>query len=165
MSESFLKRMMYLYVASHYKNSPNDLQLMSDAPAHRLFVLLAPMEDDDDDDDDDDGKGGGGRRGDGSSPKLPDILCVVQVALEGSINRESVEVRSVVNFVRCLSPLSLARSLARSGSSRVAPAALFSPSSCSCQFFFLFLFIILFIAFLISILVLFFALLFLILCS
>jgi tRNA(Met) C34 N-acetyltransferase TmcA len=32
--------MMALYVASHYKNSPNDLQLMADAPAHQLFVLL-----------------------------------------------------------------------------------------------------------------------------
>ena len=32
--------MVALYVASHYKNSPNDLQLMSDAPAHHLFVLL-----------------------------------------------------------------------------------------------------------------------------
>ena len=32
--------MMALYVASHYKNSPDDLQLMADAPAHHLFVLL-----------------------------------------------------------------------------------------------------------------------------
>ncbi|XLT36453.1 hypothetical protein HN873_067745 [Arachis hypogaea] len=39
-SELFLQRMMALYVASHYKNSPNDLQLMADAPAHHLFVLL-----------------------------------------------------------------------------------------------------------------------------
>lgn len=39
-SELFLQRMMALYVASHYKNTPNDLQLMSDAPAHHLFVLL-----------------------------------------------------------------------------------------------------------------------------
>lgn len=31
---------MALYVASHYKNSPNDLQLIADAPAHHLFVLL-----------------------------------------------------------------------------------------------------------------------------
>lgn len=31
---------MALYVASHYKNSPNDLQLMADAPAHHLFVFL-----------------------------------------------------------------------------------------------------------------------------
>lgn len=36
----FWQRMMALYVASHYKNSPNDLQLMADAPSHHLFVLL-----------------------------------------------------------------------------------------------------------------------------
>lgn len=42
-SEVFLQRMMALYVASHYKNQPNDLQLMSDAPAHALFVLLPPL--------------------------------------------------------------------------------------------------------------------------
>lgn len=35
-----VQRMMALYVASHYKNSPNDLQLIADAPAHHLFVLL-----------------------------------------------------------------------------------------------------------------------------
>lgn len=58
-SETFLQRMMSLYVASHYKNSPNDLQLMSDAPAHHLFVLLPPI-----------------KEGDNS---LPDPLCVVQV--------------------------------------------------------------------------------------
>jgi N-acetyltransferase 10 len=58
-SETFLQRMMSLYVASHYKNSPNDLQLMSDAPAHHLFVLLPPIQE-----------------GDNS---LPDPLCVVQV--------------------------------------------------------------------------------------
>jgi N-acetyltransferase 10 len=68
-SESFLQRMMALYVASHYKNSPNDLQLMSDAPAHHLFVLLGPV---------------------GSTSALPDILAVVQVCLEGGISRESV---------------------------------------------------------------------------
>jgi N-acetyltransferase 10 len=36
--------MMSLYVASHYKNTPNDLILMSDAPAHHLFVLLGPVD-------------------------------------------------------------------------------------------------------------------------
>lgn len=36
--------MVSLYVASHYKNTPNDLILMSDAPAHHLFVLLAPVD-------------------------------------------------------------------------------------------------------------------------
>jgi N-acetyltransferase 10 len=69
-SEVFLQRVMALYVASHYKNSPNDLQLMSDAPAHHLFVLLGPTTPD--------------------QNTLPDVLCVIQVALEGEISKESV---------------------------------------------------------------------------
>jgi len=68
-SELFLKRMMALYVSSHYRNTPNDLQLMSDAPAHRLFVLLAPVDE--------------------TSSTLPEILCVVQIALEGAISQKS----------------------------------------------------------------------------
>ncbi|KAK9670526.1 hypothetical protein RND81_13G207500 [Saponaria officinalis] len=70
-SELFLQRMMALFVASHYKNSPNDLQLMADAPAHHLFVLLGPVDE--------------------SKNHLPDILCVVQVCLEGEISRDSAE--------------------------------------------------------------------------
>ena len=62
-SEAFLQRMMALYVASHYRNTPNDLQLMADAPAHQLFVLLAPV--------------------DPEQNVLPDVLAVLQVALEG----------------------------------------------------------------------------------
>lgn len=69
-SEVFLQRMMALYVASHYKNTPNDLQLMSDAPAHHLFVLLPPLKDDE--------------------STLPDPLVVVQVALEGNISKDHI---------------------------------------------------------------------------
>lgn len=69
-SEKFLHQMMALFVASHYKNTPNDLQLMSDAPAHQLFVLVPPVNED--------------------SPRLPEPLCVIQVALEGQISKESV---------------------------------------------------------------------------
>jgi N-acetyltransferase 10 len=69
-SEVFLQRMMALYVASHYKNSPNDLQMLSDAPAHHLFVLLPPLREEDN--------------------TLPDPLVVLQVALEGNISREAV---------------------------------------------------------------------------
>lgn len=68
-SELFLQRMMALYVASHYKNSPNDLQLMADAPAHHLFVLLGPVDE--------------------SKNHLPDILCVIQICFEGQISRKS----------------------------------------------------------------------------
>ncbi|KAL4434095.1 hypothetical protein ABPG75_000536 [Micractinium tetrahymenae] len=70
-SESFLQRMMALYVASHYKNTPNDLILMSDAPAHHLFVLLGPVDE--------------------TQNALPDVLAVVQVALEGAISKRSAQ--------------------------------------------------------------------------
>ncbi|KAG0225111.1 N-acetyltransferase 10 [Actinomortierella wolfii] len=69
-SETFLQRMMALYVASHYKNTPNDLQLLSDAPSHHLFVLLPPINEGD--------KG------------LPDPLVVLQVCLEGEISKQTV---------------------------------------------------------------------------
>lgn len=69
-SEAFLQKIMALYVASHYKNSPNDLQLLSDAPAHQLYVLLPPIDEND--------------------KKLPEPLCVIQLALEGEISKESV---------------------------------------------------------------------------
>ena len=70
LSEVFLQRMMALYVASHYKNTPNDLQLMSDAPAHQLFVLLPPIREED--------------------TSLPEPLAVIQVCLEGEISRGAV---------------------------------------------------------------------------
>jgi len=72
-SEAFLQRCQALMVASHYRNSPDDLLLLADAPAHRLFVLLAPV----------DASGE-------ASGCLPDILCVVQVALEGAVSRPAV---------------------------------------------------------------------------
>lgn len=39
-----MQRMVALYASSHYKNTPNDLILMSDAPAHHLFALLGPVD-------------------------------------------------------------------------------------------------------------------------
>ena len=65
-SEVFLQRVMSLYVSSHYKNSPNDLMLMSDAPAHHLFVLLPPTDE--------------------STRDLPQVLCVIQVILYHLLN-------------------------------------------------------------------------------
>lgn len=72
LSEAFLQKLMGLYTSAHYKNTPNDLQMLSDAPAHSLFVLLSPSAEND-------------------SESLPDILAVVQVALEGKISKKSVE--------------------------------------------------------------------------
>ncbi|KAJ2377450.1 N-acetyltransferase 10 [Coemansia sp. RSA 2607] len=69
-SEAFLQRLVGLFVASHYKNSPNDLQLLSDAPGHQVFVLLPPV--------------------DPTASSLPEPLCAVQVSLEGGIARQTV---------------------------------------------------------------------------
>ena len=52
--------MVGLFVSSHYKNAPDDLLLMSDAPAHHLFVLLGPVDE--------------------KQSTLPEILCAVQVS-------------------------------------------------------------------------------------
>ena len=72
LSEAFLQKLMGLYTSAHYKNTPNDLQMLSDAPAHAVFVLLSPSAEEDAD-------------------SLPDVLAVVQVALEGKISRKAVE--------------------------------------------------------------------------
>lgn len=69
-AEAFLHRLVAIYVSSHYKNSPNDIQLLADAPAHCLFVLLAPTPP--------------------NSTAMPEILCVIQMCLEGNISDKSV---------------------------------------------------------------------------
>lgn len=68
-SESLLQRMTALYVASHYRNTPNDLMLAADAPAHALYVLLGPVDE--------------------TQNIMPDVLAVAQVALEGAISRKA----------------------------------------------------------------------------
>ena len=59
---------MALFVASHYQNQLNDLQLLSGAPAHHLFVLLPPLRDEQ------------------SQSRIPEPIVVLQVALEGRIS-------------------------------------------------------------------------------
>uniref|UniRef100_A0A182Q3C4 RNA cytidine acetyltransferase n=1 Tax=Anopheles farauti TaxID=69004 RepID=A0A182Q3C4_9DIPT len=68
-AETFLQRVVSICVSSHYKNSPNDLQMMSDAPAHHLFCLLGPIV---------------------KKNQLPEILVVIQVCLEGEISSQTV---------------------------------------------------------------------------
>lgn len=68
LSEAFLRGIMSLFISSHYKNSPNDIQLLSDAPTHRIFVLI------------EDKKDGSGR--------VPDMICAIQVSFEGKMSKE-----------------------------------------------------------------------------
>eukprot|EP01062_Namystynia_karyoxenos_P073842 TRINITY_DN70676_c0_g1_i1.p1 TRINITY_DN70676_c0_g1~~TRINITY_DN70676_c0_g1_i1.p1 ORF type:complete len:1018 (+),score=433.62 TRINITY_DN70676_c0_g1_i1:77-3055(+) len=70
-AEELLQRIVALYVSSHYKNQPNDLQLLSDAPGHNLFVLL-------------DAKSS--RQG-----SVPDVYAVIQVSAEGNIKHDKLE--------------------------------------------------------------------------
>ncbi|VDK27543.1 unnamed protein product, partial [Anisakis simplex] len=69
-SEAFLHNLMSIYVSAHYKNSPNDLQMLSDAPAHHLFVLMGPVNE--------------------TQTHLPEILAVIQVCLEGALKSSTV---------------------------------------------------------------------------
>jgi len=73
-SEIFLKKLMSLFVSSHYKNSPNDLQLLSDAPAHSIFVLCRNIEKDKDT----------------GSKNIPDIFAAIQVCEEGGIRKNVI---------------------------------------------------------------------------
>jgi N-acetyltransferase 10 len=66
-TEYLLSSVVALSVASHYKNEPDDLLLMSDAPNHRVFALLPPILP--------------------NQRKLGGVLCYVQAALEGQIPR------------------------------------------------------------------------------
>ncbi|VDK29188.1 unnamed protein product [Gongylonema pulchrum] len=69
-SETFLHSIMAIYVSAHYKNSPNDLQMLSDAPAHHLFVLVGPLSD--------------------TQAQLPEVLAVIQIAMEGALSSSTV---------------------------------------------------------------------------
>lgn len=69
-SEAFLHNLMSIYVAAHYKNSPNDLQMLSDAPAHHLFVLMGPVTE--------------------TQTHLPEVLVVIQVCIEGCLSSSTI---------------------------------------------------------------------------
>jgi len=74
LSESFLQKLWGLYTSAHYKNTPNDLQMLSDAPAHNVFVLLGPTAESEGDDD-----------------GLPDILAIVQTSIEGKLSQKTIQ--------------------------------------------------------------------------
>lgn len=73
-SESFLKKVMSLFVSSHYKNSPNDLQLLSDAPAHAVFVLCRSIE----------------KKNESGKSGIPDIYAAIQVCEEGGVSKNVI---------------------------------------------------------------------------
>ena len=70
-SEMFLNKVMSLFVSSHYKNSPNDLQLLSDAPAHSIYVLIKSLDKE-------------------NTKGIPEIYAAIQVCEEGGIGKDVV---------------------------------------------------------------------------
>ncbi len=81
-AEILLHKIMALLVAAHYKNQPNDLQLLSDAPGHHLFVLCAPNTSSSNDKNNNNNTN--------NNYGLPDILCVIHACEEGNVAADSL---------------------------------------------------------------------------
>lgn len=64
-TEEFLSELFSLFIASHYKNSPNDLQVLADSPNHEIFALLTV----------------------GKSPR---VICAIQVVFEGMCDKNAL---------------------------------------------------------------------------
>ena len=70
-SNNFLQKIISIFSSSHYRNSPDDLQILADAPSHRILVLTSPL---------------------GFSTNfLPTILCAIHISYEGQISRTFME--------------------------------------------------------------------------
>ena len=67
----FLQKIFSLLVSVHYKNSPDDLQMVCDAPSHRILVFVThlPL----------------------SLAILPDVLGVLHISYEGQISQKFAE--------------------------------------------------------------------------
>lgn len=61
-TEDVLRELFSVFAASHYRNSPDDLQILADVRNHEVFALLSPSS---------------------------RILCAVQVAFEGRVDRNA----------------------------------------------------------------------------
>jgi len=83
-------------MATHYRNTPNDLQLLGDAPAHRLFVLLGSSRYTEDQNIAHSRiPSSKSMKSSQSTPEdtnaLPDVLVAIQVAFEGSFRSDVFE--------------------------------------------------------------------------
>ncbi|GFR30827.1 RNA cytidine acetyltransferase [Trichonephila clavata] len=70
-AETFLQQLVSLFVSSHYKNSPNDLLMLADAPTHHIFCLLSRQE--------------------VNANTIPNVICVIQVCMEGNLRGENYQ--------------------------------------------------------------------------
>ncbi|KMV65179.1 putative P-loop ATPase/acetyltransferase fusionprotein [Encephalitozoon cuniculi EcunIII-L] len=66
-AERFLNDLFSLFISSHYRNSPNDLQILADSPRHEIFALVTPVED--------------------NGRDIPKVICSLQISFEGRCRR------------------------------------------------------------------------------
>jgi N-acetyltransferase 10 len=86
LAEELLQRIQSLLVAAHYKNQPNDLQLLSDAPGHHLFVLCAESVESSPA-----ATAAPTGKGASSAAGIPDIYCVIHACEEGQVSAQSIK--------------------------------------------------------------------------
>lgn len=75
-ANKFLQKIMSIFASSHYRNSPDDLQILADAPSHRILVLTSPLN--------------------FSANFLPEILSALHISYEGQISRIFLE-KNLIN--------------------------------------------------------------------
>lgn len=85
LAEELLQRIQSLLVAAHYKNQPNDLQLLSDAPGHHLFVLCA------DSVESSSATAPTSSTSAAARQQVPDIFCVIHACEEGQVSAQSIK--------------------------------------------------------------------------
>lgn len=91
LAEELLQRIQSLLVAAHYKNQPNDLQLLSDAPGHHLFVLCADSIETMPSTSSSLSSLSSAAAAAQARAAIPDIFAVIHVCEEGQVSAESIK--------------------------------------------------------------------------
>ncbi|EPR79922.1 N-acetyltransferase 10 [Spraguea lophii 42_110] len=77
-AEQILQDLVSIFVNSHYRNSPNDLQLLANESNHQIFTLITPEKD-----------------------RIPKIIAAVQIAVEGENKKEGNLIPNVIREQFC----------------------------------------------------------------
>lgn len=78
-SEMILKDVFSLFIASHYKNSPNDIQILADSPSHEIFTLLTNVNE--------------------NEQCVPRVLCAIHVSFEGKCKNGSSKKGNLIPWI------------------------------------------------------------------
>lgn len=78
-SEIILRDVFGLFIASHYKNSPNDIQILSDSPNHEIFTLITTVED--------------------NGQEIPRVLCAIHISFEGRCRGDLLKKGNLIPWI------------------------------------------------------------------